>query len=136
MRKTFLGLAVIAAIATPLAFASSANAAVSSAPDCTPVAAVAAIPAIQQESHTEWQWAALVAKPTLHWDYKWTTSTKNPSSDLAHIWVKSFPDGHIFKPQITKTVIDVAAKAAVPGTDAVTCLAGEPQPKVLPIPGD
>ena len=33
-------------------------------------------------------------------------------------------------------MIDVAAKAAVPGTDAVTCLAGEPQPKVLPIPGD
>src|SRR5688500_1190151 len=55
MRKTILGLAAIAAIATPLTFASSAQAATttSTAIDCTPVTEVLAAPA---QTHVEYKY--------------------------------------------------------------------------------
>ena len=108
MRKILLGLVATAAIASPLAMASAANADTPT-PACTPSDAV------QQVDHTEYKWAALVAKGGLHWEYKWTATTKNPTSDLLHIWVKSLDLTKRNLPQITRTVVDVEAK------DAKTC---------------
>ncbi len=111
MRKILLGLVATAAIASPLAAATAANAAEAGtpAPTCTPSDAV------KRVDHTEYQWAALVAKGGLHWEYKWTPTTKNPSTDLLHIWVKSLDLTKKALPQITRTVVDVEAK------DAKTC---------------
>jgi hypothetical protein len=115
MNKLLLGLAATVVLATPLASATAANAATSSDSTCTPSAAV------KQVTHTEYQWAALVAKPTLHWDYKWTASTKNPSTDILHIWVPSLDLTKKGLPQITRTVVDTPAK------DAVTCAVTLPE---------
>ena len=74
----------------------------------------------------------LVAKlAPLPWEYKWTTSAQNPSTDLAHTSVKSFPDGNIFNQQITRTVED---SPAVVAKDAVTCETPTYRPVVWRMP--
>ena len=42
----------------------------STGPTCT------TSPAVPATYHTEYQWAALVAKGGLHWEYKWTASPR------------------------------------------------------------
>ena len=84
MKKIILGLVAAAAVAAPIALtAGSASADTPSGSTCTPSAATPAV------THTEYQWAALVAKGGLHWDYKWTATPKNPTTDILHVWVKS-----------------------------------------------
>ena len=109
MKKIASSIAAFA-IAGGVLMGFSGTAEAANSVDCTPVAAVAAKPAV---THKEWQWAALVAKPTLHWEYKWTSSASNPSTDLAHIWVKSLDLSKFGWPQITQTVVDSPAVAAV-----------------------
>ena len=109
MRKFLLGIVATAAIAAPLAAATAADAATPSDSTCTPS------PAVTKVTHTEYQWAALVAKGGLHWEYKWTATVKNPSTDILHVWVKSLDLTKQGMPQITRTVVDLEAK------DEVTC---------------
>jgi hypothetical protein len=102
-------LVATAAIAAPLVGAPAASAATPSGSACTPSAATTAV------THTEYQWAALVSKGGLHWEYKWTATPKNPSTDILHVWVKSVDLTNRGLPQITRTVVDT------PATGAVTC---------------
>ena len=108
MRKIILGLVAAAAIVTPIAATTTvANAATTATTACTPSAATPRI------DHSEYQWVAAVAKPKLHLEYKWTSTTKNPSTDLAHVWLRSLDTTKRGLPQVTRTVIDQPAHAAV-----------------------
>jgi hypothetical protein len=99
MRKTFLGLAVIAAIATPLALASTAEAAVSSATDCVPVKAAPAT------THVEYKYVpAANGKASTYW------STSDAGATITVANIKYNRDGNK-----TRLIIDV------PAVDAVTC---------------
>ena len=107
MKKIILGLVAAATVAAPIALtAGSANADTPSGSTCTPSAATSAV------THTEYQWAALVAKGGLHWEYKWTATPKNPTTDILHVWVKSLDLSKRDLPQIRKTVVDTPAKDA------------------------
>ncbi len=101
MKKIILGLVAATAVAAPLAARLLGQRGYPVRFD------LHAVRDAKQVTHTEYQWAALVAKPTLHWDYKWTASTKNPSTDILHIWVKSLDLTKKGLPQITRTVVDV-----------------------------
>jgi hypothetical protein len=110
VRSKFMGgLAALALAGTALVgLSTSASATVlPAASSCVPHAAQPEV------SHTEYQWAALVLAGGLHWEYKWTPGTANPTSDLAHIWVKSRDLAKAGLPQITRVVVDTPAAAAV-----------------------
>lgn len=99
MRKTFLGLAVIAAIATPLALAPSASAeVVSTDPSCVPVKAAAA------KTHVEYKYVpAPGAKGSTQWD-----RTNVPSITVNKVTYLRDADK-------TRLIVDV------PAVEAVTC---------------
>ena len=131
MRKTFLGLAVIAAIATPLAFATSAQAAniQSTDTECTPVVEIFAAPA---KTHIEYKWTPVKsnAGPT-QWTLVDAKANEARTFDVKGATVNYFRDG-----TKTQTVIDTPAVQAVDGTTCVIPVPANPLDVTLTQPAD
>ena len=121
MRKTILGLVVTAAIATPLALATSAQAAnnLSSDSGCTPVTEIFAAPA---KTHIEYKWTPVKsnAGPT-----QWT-DVDAPANTPETFIVKGANVNYFRDGVKTQTVIDTPAVQAVDGTTCVIPLPANP----------
>ena len=136
MKKQIASALGVLAIAggSLMGFSGSADAATASSdPTCTPQAADAGHAEV---SHIEWGYQALNFVPFSYGPINYSTeqfgATYPGYAGNAVAFGDDPTEGAPFYNRLRKVVVDTPAVAAVEG---VTCVAGEPQPKVLPIPG-
>ena len=127
MRKILLGVVAAATLASPLALAASANATQSPLPSTTTQSDAAnCAPVTEVPGYVETLYKYVPAGKTSDGPTQWD-GAQVPAGTSKTFTVKGKSVDYVSDGRTSVTTY--------PSVDGVTCVVGEPQPKVLPIPG-